>query len=387
MKLATRIWFFWICISSLIGLEKSRICLNMIVRNESHVIERSLLSVKDLIDYWVIVDTGSSDGTQDRVCQVLEGVPGELYERPWQDFGYNRTEALELAKGKADYILFLDADDWISYEDAHLFASLDADVYWARWQSQRVPSFGYMKPLMVKDSLPCRWEGVIHEYIVYENAKAQNTLEGVRYIFTGEGHRSKNPDKYREAARVLEEALEKEPDNSRYVFYLAESYRDANCPDLALEAYKKRVDMGGWREEIFWSLLQIGHLKKALGYSYEEVLSAYYEAYYQNPNRAEPIHYLAECYNEHQEYDLAYQVIKDWQALEKGDNDPIFFRLGWVEEYGIEFQLSIAAFYVGAYQESLEAHDHLLANPNVPEFLQKQIILNRTFPAHYLELV
>ena len=43
---------------------KKTVCLNMIVRNESSVIQRCLDSVKGFIDYWVIVDTGSIDGTQ-----------------------------------------------------------------------------------------------------------------------------------------------------------------------------------------------------------------------------------------------------------------------------------------------------------------------------------
>ena len=40
------------------------ICLNMIVRNEAPVIRRCLDSVMPIIDSWVIVDTGSTDGTQ-----------------------------------------------------------------------------------------------------------------------------------------------------------------------------------------------------------------------------------------------------------------------------------------------------------------------------------
>ena len=58
-----------------------RVCLNMIVKNEAPVIDRCLASVKLLVDSWVIVDTGSSDGTQDRVRSLKAGVPGELHER------------------------------------------------------------------------------------------------------------------------------------------------------------------------------------------------------------------------------------------------------------------------------------------------------------------
>src|SRR5690242_19150411 len=81
-----------------------KICLNMIVKNESAVIRRCIDSVRPLIDYWVIVDTGSTDGTQKIIKNHLKDIPGELYQRPWKNFEHNRNEALTLAKGKSDYI-------------------------------------------------------------------------------------------------------------------------------------------------------------------------------------------------------------------------------------------------------------------------------------------
>src|SRR5690349_21499671 len=87
-----------------------RLCLCMIVRDEAHVIVRALHSVRDLIDYWVICDTGSIDSTPALILRSLAGIPGELHRVPWVDFGVNRTQAIRLASGKADYILVMDAD-------------------------------------------------------------------------------------------------------------------------------------------------------------------------------------------------------------------------------------------------------------------------------------
>ena len=75
------------------------------------VIRRCLASVRPWIDAWAIVDTGSTDGTQDLVREALAGIPGELFERPWVDFGHNRSEAIALAERRSDYLLFLDADE------------------------------------------------------------------------------------------------------------------------------------------------------------------------------------------------------------------------------------------------------------------------------------
>jgi glycosyltransferase involved in cell wall biosynthesis len=94
-------------------MNRPSICLNMIVKNEAHVIARCLASARPLVDAWCIVDTGSSDGTQDKVRELMAGVPGTLHERPWKNFGHNRSEALELARTEGcDYLLFIDADEW-----------------------------------------------------------------------------------------------------------------------------------------------------------------------------------------------------------------------------------------------------------------------------------
>src|SRR6187399_3263414 len=84
------------------------VCLTMIVKNETAVVERCLRSVRPFVDCWSIVDTGSTDDTPRLIAAALADLPGELHERPWSDFGHNRTEALALARGRADYSLVID---------------------------------------------------------------------------------------------------------------------------------------------------------------------------------------------------------------------------------------------------------------------------------------
>ena len=58
------------------------ICLNMIVKNESKIIKRLFDSVYKIIDYWVIVDTGSTDETKEIIINYFKekNIPGELHE-------------------------------------------------------------------------------------------------------------------------------------------------------------------------------------------------------------------------------------------------------------------------------------------------------------------
>src|SRR6516162_8469489 len=101
----------------------------MIVRNEAHIVTEVLDSVAPHISSWVIVDTGSNDGTQDlsRKHMARLGIPGELHERPWRNFGHNRSEALTLAQGHGDYIWVMDADDIVLGTPD--FNRLGADIY------------------------------------------------------------------------------------------------------------------------------------------------------------------------------------------------------------------------------------------------------------------
>ena len=101
----------------------------MIVKNEAHIIQRCLDSVRPFIDHWLIVDTGSTDGTQQLIRQHLRDLPGELFERPWKNFGHNRTEALELARGRADYLFVIDADEVLQLPADYRRPPLQAEAY------------------------------------------------------------------------------------------------------------------------------------------------------------------------------------------------------------------------------------------------------------------
>src|SRR5271170_4731954 len=87
------------------------VVFNMILKDESKIIERCLNSLKDHIDYYCIVDTGSTDDTPQKIQQVFKDIPGEIHIVPWPagkdfDFKYNRNLALKKAYAcKMDYIL------------------------------------------------------------------------------------------------------------------------------------------------------------------------------------------------------------------------------------------------------------------------------------------
>ncbi|MFS4516519.1 glycosyltransferase, partial [Delftia tsuruhatensis] len=233
------------------------ICLNMIVKNEAPVIARCLASVKPWVDHWVIVDTGSSDGTQDLVRQCMEGVPGSLHERPWVDFAHNRNEALELARPHGDYLLFIDADEQLRVPEGFAWPALEAD---GCMLSCHMAGTEYQRNALIATRVDWRWEGVLHEYLTAPAHQAWQMLAGPYIDVSHDGARARDPQTYLRDIAVLEKAVREQPGNTRNVFYLAQSHRDAGQIESSLQWYRQRAAMGGWAEEQWFALFQIGVL-------------------------------------------------------------------------------------------------------------------------------
>ncbi len=354
--------------------ERPHICLNMIVKNESQVIRRCLESVKPLIDYWVIVDTGSSDGTQKIIQDFMKDIPGELHQRPWVNFEHNRNEALSLAKDKADYLLFIDADDKLDIPKDFIRPKLDQDCYQLKIQ---YAGSTYYRIQLVNTSLDWKWGGVVHEALVCDQMKTIENLADISMIIIGGGDRSCDPKKYQKDAQLLEDALKKDPSSTRNVFYLAQSYRDAQMPELALKNYERRVAMGGWEEEIFWSLYQIALLQETLKMPEETVVKSYLKAFHFRPTRIEPLYHLCVYYRKKENYLLSYLLANHALGI-KQPNDPLFVE-SWIYDYGILLESSISAYWIERYDESFYSCYQLLSKNSLPQNVKECVQRNLTF--------
>jgi len=353
------------------------VCLNMIVKDEAHVIRRCLDSVRPLIDRWLIVDTGSSDGTQDVVREALRDVPGELVERPWVDFGHNRSQALELARARGDYLFFIDADDVLEFEPGFVRPALTEQAYELEI---RYGELLYRRVCLVDASLPWRWLGVLHEYLEAGRPVSRALLPGVAMRIVGGGGRSQleQREKFARDAQVLERALAGEPGNARYAFYLAQSLRDAGEPVRALAAYERRAAMGGFAEEVFVSLLQAARLARALGHPRAEVIDRYLRAHDARPVRAEPLGdlagYLRECGDR---WSSAYLVAR--HALEiPQPPDVLFVEPEWYRWRSLD-EFAVAAYWTGRMEESRRACEQLLREGALPEAHRGRIESNLAF--------
>jgi glycosyltransferase involved in cell wall biosynthesis len=269
----------------------------MIVKDESSVICRCLESVKHLLDYWVIVDTGSTDGTQEIIREFLSDVPGELHERPWVNFGHNRNAALDLARGKADYLFFIDADDRLSFSESFTMPLLDKDCYYVNQTTQCDESqLNNLVVLMIRDQPDYRWVGALHEVLSCKMPKSCETFVGVINEYHHDGARSNDPDIYLKEVQILEAAIREDTTNSRNIFYLARSYWYSGMLQQALNTYETRATMEGKEDEVYYSLYAIALLQSLLNESFASIVKSYCRAYSYRPTRAEPLFDLGEIF-------------------------------------------------------------------------------------------
>jgi glycosyltransferase involved in cell wall biosynthesis len=336
----------------------------MIVKDESAVIERCLASVKPYIDYWVIVDTGSSDDTKERICGFLKDIPGELHERAWVNFAHNRNEALMLVQGKADYALIIDADEIFVTEPGFTLPPLTCDSYEIYTEFNGIR---YGRTQLIRLTSNWKWEGVVHEVLKSSSAKTKSSLKGITNIPFTDGARSRDPLKYYKDARMIEEALKEDPNNSRYQFYLAQSYLACEELEKALLHFQKRITQPqGTGEEILYSYLQIGKLCETLNKPSCEITSAYLKAAQLFPWRAEPHHYLANFYIRNCNFEKSYKHALKGLFIPK-PSEFMFIETN-VYDYDLLFHFAVSAFELGRYTESLFA-SQLLLNKSLPELI------------------
>ena len=112
--------------------------------------------------------------------------------------------------------------------------------------------------------------------------------------------------------------------NSRYVFYLGQSWRyasktsgDRKHLESALEAYEKRAVMGGAEDEVYISLFEASRAHEFLGHPHDVIVASYLKTYESRPYRAEPLFYLARWLRMTKHYSLAAIYARHAAAMSK----------------------------------------------------------------------
>lgn len=343
-------------------MTRQTLCLNMIVKNEAHIIGQTLENICATLqlDYWVICDTGSTDDTMNiiKTFFLAKGIPGEMYQDSWSDFGHNRTLALQRAYQKTDYLLIFDADDAF-HGNLKLPPKIEKDMVHLFFDGRGIR---YKRPLILNNQKKWRWKGVLHEFIVAEEEiNGELVIDGDYYVESGRlGSRNKDKDKYLKDALLLQRDFEMEEKRdyglaTRYAYYIGQSYRD--CPktpenqDLALKWFQKRIDMGGWPQEVYVSCLEIATIHSDRR-NFDEMIKYLSQSHQVDPERYEGMIRLVNYFTGKGCHILSNALYRAHRNYKK-PKDKLFTNNSLYDDV-MEYCNAISAFYVGDFQSGYQ---------------------------------
>jgi glycosyltransferase involved in cell wall biosynthesis len=298
-------------------------------KNEAHSIGKMLKSVENHIDYWVIQDNGSTDGTPEIVKEWAERtkIPGYVYnvEEGWVGFGWNRDHVLQKflnSNHGCDWLLKMDCDETLEIDDDFDWRILSEDKSIVSFNIQsEAPGIVYLRTWLWNAHLPWKFNhDPAHETIYLNDGKNDSefqrvTLPGQFRLMAGAVHGESYtvPTKYISDALKLEEKLIREGsmrENLYHFWYVAKSYND--CYSSSALPFGKRH--------------QREYAKRCI-YYFKEYLNHVHD--YENtgkPKHIDEMSYvgmvaIGNAYRFLEEYNNAIQTFKDAEAFAPARNE------------------------------------------------------------------
>lgn len=334
-----------------------RLCLNMIVRNEEAILERCLWSHVGVIDCFVIHDTGSTDQTLSVIerFSLDSGIPGQVTHGRFHDFSQARNEALDAARKSDqdfDYLLLADADMQLQVTNPFWRDELVDDVHRL---IQRTVAGGleYEYTRLVLRSSPYRYVGLTHEFI--STGKTPSVVNGLMYLDHQSG--SSRVEKHERDARLLEQAVAENPDESRWWFYLGNTYLEMGRLSDAMEAYRRRLDFPNFIDERFMSAYRLGLCLDGMG-SHSEAYVHMLGVFDEYPHRAESLWWCAQQAQNKGLHRLAHVLASRGKTIPRPP--PALFVESSVYDWRLDDIIAVSLYWMGEYEQSIMLCQELL---------------------------
>jgi glycosyltransferase involved in cell wall biosynthesis len=287
-------------------MSKPLLNLVMIVKDSGNDIIKMLETNKQYIDYWTILDTGSTDGTQEKIKNILKEIPGNLYEEPFIDFSKSRNRALDLAGEKCIWNIMLD--------DTYTIKNGNELREFLKTKPKKISSIvsviedvekKYTSIRITKSSCKYRYKYRIHEYIVVKNKEAYYLDDKISHIYDNSSDYMKKRSKHRNKFdyKILKEDFEKNPKDSRLCFYLAQTCKSLGLIDEAKLYYNKIPKLKGEKSELYHSELTLLKFKLKNDDCTEEELLKSFNKY---GNMQDIVLIIVHYFYKKQEYQKAY---------------------------------------------------------------------------------
>lgn len=294
-------------------LKRSKdLVLAMMVKNEEKRITVSFDSVREICKTFVILDTGSTDTTIS-VCEkycARHGIKLYLKTAPFVNFCETRNVLLDFADEVLEgphFLLMLDSNDELQgvqnlKKFVETFSGQQTGFHLKQqWLSGKKTDSYYNVRLVISHN-GWRYKGVVHEYIC-KNDSVQTASE-IMMLSDVVLFQDRNKDDDKSAKRfvrdkkMLYEDLLKHPNESRTIFYLAQTCGCLANFSEAYRYYKMRLNFVDFIEEVYHSYYRLGEVSHTLNCPWEETMMWYLSSF-AHSQRVEPLIKLAEYYMTH----------------------------------------------------------------------------------------
>lgn len=327
----------------------NRLLLLLMIKNESAIIERCLAHAVQYVDAVSILDTGSTDDTVQRCEAFLSQTekPFRIETHPFKNFGETRTISFENAQRHAEafgwdpqtsYALAVDADMVIKPQPVFFQYPLTQNGYHLIQENGHLK---YYNLRLMRLSHPWKCIGGTHEY--WSGDPTEKVPYELFYIDDKNDGGCK-ADKFERDVKLLKADIAADPQNARAHYYLGQSLKDLGQFDEAIEMFQKRIDLGGWIEEVWYSMLQIGRCYDHKGD--EHMMELWMnKAFKHHPKRAEPLYHLTRVFRERSQHWKAYHYYQKGRSIPYPKDDVLFVEKQ-VYEGLFEYENTILACYV-----------------------------------------
>lgn len=359
----------------------------LMVKNEEPVMQKTLQPFFDAkINNYFILDTGSTDNTVG-LCKELfkknNVTHGYIAEQPFVDFSTSRNYALRAAEKQfpnAVFFLMIDAE-WYMHGVSELIQFCKDHVSspalsYSLLIDGPVGAARFSMPRLFRAHKGLEFEGAVHEYLKNWSGDRTPDTIFVKYEPSAQGCR-KSLKRTKKDCKLLLNDYKKNPNNSRAMFMLAQTYNCRGEVKKAVDWYKKRCDVPGYDDERF-----IAHYNLALLYQRlrknELAIEYYTKAYSLHPNRAEPLIRIAQIMWDTKNIWMCYHFALNALNIECPGSDALFVEANLYNYVNYDL-LGRVAWRVGDYdlgkrvtQEALKLH------PDDPQLLENL--------AHYVKV-
>jgi len=311
------------------------ICYTMIVKNAGPILEKVLIDNLPIIDRWCILDTGSTDGTQEVIKRVLKNKKGILHEEPFVNFKVSRNRCLELAGKSCKYKIMLDDTYSIKGNLRSFLHTVRGDQFGDSFslliQSEDTE---YYSNRIIKSTTGLQYIHTIHEVITDENNINVTIPVNQAIIFDNrtEYMEKRTMDRKQFDLELLFKEVEDDPDDPRALYYIAQTYGCIGDEINKAKYFELRIEhpvLGYYQEKIdacfelarcynfkISAITKQPFTKPITEDEWKRCEELYLKAYYLDVSRPDSLYFIGIHYYLHGDFQIAFTYFK--KAFEVG---------------------------------------------------------------------